>query len=160
MLYKKCGRNRVSVYLCLCHVNILILKIRGLWWWFYPDCPPPHLPNWKCKSWNWVQNLSRNLSASSNFAAKDPWNIRFVALSWRRVIIIQLNFPGQTTASRFEGFPSHMEAAVCPGKYHWILLPRNLQDDYHPFYSPEAIYWRPLVRRWLRGADSFDTMTN
>jgi len=157
---KKSGRNRVSIYLCLCHVNILIFKIRGLWWWFQPDCPPPHLPNWKCKSWNWIQDLSRNLSSSNNFVTKDPWNIRYVALSSRRAIIIQLNFLGQTAASRCEGFPSHLEAVVYPRKCHWILSLRSFQDDYHPFCSPEARYWLSVLRRRLLGVNSFDTMAN
>jgi len=35
---------------------------------------------------------------------------------------------GSEVSSRKIGKPSHSDAAVCPGKFHWILSPRKLQD--------------------------------
>ena len=81
----------------------------------------------------------------------------------------QWNVPGQTAASRCEGFPtiqgltpsqstgccfratlcrwvsplnvrktSHLEAAVCPRKFHWILSPQTLQDLQEIFLSSKS----------------------
>ena len=44
-------------------------------------------------------------------------------------------FPGQTAASRCEGNPSHLDAAVCPGKFNWMIIARRQLRATHRMFQ-------------------------